>query len=255
MSTPDPIHVLRTSHDRFASLAAGLDAEQVTQQSYDDEWTIADVASHLGSGAEIFTAMATAVVAGEPVPGNESFPPIWDRWNATPPADQVRNAVRADELFVGLLEGLSPEQRAAFSMELFGMPADLERLASMRLGEHALHTWDIAVALDPSAVVPADAVDVLSTSVLGMLGFFIKPVENGGIVTITTTDPAAEHSFDLAAPAVLDGPPSEPRASVSMPAEAFLRLVYGRLDAEHTPAGVEADEATLTALRTAFPGF
>ena len=39
-----------------------------------------------------------------------------------------------------------------------------------------------------------------------------------------------------------------------MPAEAFVRLVYGRLDEAHTPpvesAGVELDE-----LRPIFPGF
>ena len=31
----------------------------------------------------------------------------------------------------------------------------------MRLGEHTLHTWDVAVALDPSAQVSPDAIDLL----------------------------------------------------------------------------------------------
>jgi hypothetical protein len=37
-----------------------------------------------------------------------------------------------------------------------------------------------------------------------------------------------------------------------LPAEAFIRLVYGRLDADHTPA--VAGSADLDALRAAFPG-
>jgi hypothetical protein len=42
-------------------------------------------------------------------------------------------------------------------------------------------------------------------------------------------------------------------ASLVLPAEAFIRLVYGRLDPEHTPelavVGIDLDE-----LRRAFPG-
>ena len=43
-------------------------------------------------------------------------------------------------------------------------------------------------------------------------------------------------------------------SELTLPAEAFVRLIYGRLDADHTPpvknAGVELDE-----LRPIFPGF
>jgi len=42
---------------------------------------------------------------------------------------------------------------------------------------------------------------------------------------------------------------------VSMPAEALLRLAYGRLDPAHTPAEVEGDPADLERLRAVFPGF
>jgi hypothetical protein len=38
-----------------------------------------------------------------------------------------------------------------------------------------------------------------------------------------------------------------------MPSEAFVRLVYGRLDPDHTPVGVESPE--LDSLRRLFPGF
>lgn len=43
-------------------------------------------------------------------------------------------------------------------------------------------------------------------------------------------------------------------ATVELPAEAFIRLVYGRLDAARTPTvrteGIELDD-----LRAVFPGF
>jgi hypothetical protein len=40
---------------------------------------------------------------------------------------------------------------------------------------------------------------------------------------------------------------------LEIPAEAFLRLAYGRLDEEHTPAGI--DPTHLAELRRVFPGF
>jgi hypothetical protein len=39
----------------------------------------------------------------------------------------------------------------------------------MRLCEHAVHSWDIAVALDPSAPVEHNAVDMLIDA-LGFIG-------------------------------------------------------------------------------------
>ena len=42
-------------------------------------------------------------------------------------------------------------------------------------------------------------------------------------------------------------------ADVVLPAEALVRLVYGRLDPDHTPS-FEGDEADLEELRRAFPG-
>ncbi len=40
---------------------------------------------------------------------------------------------------------------------------------------------------------------------------------------------------------------------MTLPAEAFVRLVYGRLDAAHTPP-VDTDGVSLDDLRAAFPG-
>ena len=46
-----------------------------------------------------------------------------------------------------------------------------------------------------------------------------------------------------------------PRREPQPPAEAFLRLVYGRLDPDHTPAvDLDAADVTLDELRRTFPG-
>ena len=49
--------------------------------------------------------------------------------------------------------------------------------------------------------------------------------------------------------------PAEPRGTpdLVLPAEALVRLVYGRLDPAHTPGSITGS-ARLAALRAAFPG-
>lgn len=253
------IAALRTSHDRFAGLVAGLSDEQVAGPSYDDDWTIADVASHLGSQAEIFAPFLDAGLTGAEPPGNDTFPVVWDRWDAMAPSDQVRESVERNEAFVRRLEGLAPDERSRFAVALFGAPQDLAGFAAMRLGEHAMHTWDVAVALDPSATVSPDAAELLVDRVGAQIGRFGRPVEGAPPVVVATTSPARTFHLELE-PTVSSrsGDPTAPSgpasADVTLPAEAFLRLVYGRLDAEHTPEGL-ADDATLVTLRQAFPGF
>jgi hypothetical protein len=78
-------------------------------------------------------------------------------------------------------------------------------------------------------------------------------------VRVSTSDP--ERQFILATgdevtltPADGDAPPEPGLAELRLPAEALIRLVYGRLDEAHTPpaetAGVELDD-----LRQIFRGF
>jgi hypothetical protein len=65
-------------------------------------------------------------------------------------------------------------------------------------------------------------------------------LETGDAVTLVAADDEATPELGL--------------SELTLPAEAFVRLIYGRLDADHTPqvesAGVELDE-----LRPIFPGF
>ena len=59
----DWISAARASHERLATIAAPLTEDQLTSQSYDTEWTVAQVLSHIGSGAEIFGLILDASLA------------------------------------------------------------------------------------------------------------------------------------------------------------------------------------------------
>ncbi|MEP6651660.1 MAG: maleylpyruvate isomerase family mycothiol-dependent enzyme [Lapillicoccus sp.] len=246
--------VVRRSQDRFAEILDTLTPEQMTAPSYDDEWSIADVASHLGSQAEIFALYLEAGLEGAEPPAREDFPPIWDRWNAKPPTDQVSDSVAANEALVTRIEGIPIGERDGFQVEMFGGTRDLAGLTSMRLGEHAVHTWDIAVALDPTATVAQDAVDLLVDALPATAARSGRPVRGAAPVVVATTEPA--YTFRVALdPEVSLNAVDGVAADLAMPAEAFLRLVYGRLDAAHTPSSVTGDTARLDDLRRAFPGF
>jgi uncharacterized protein (TIGR03083 family) len=254
---PTWLAAIRASHERMAGLAGGLSDEQIRMRSYADEWSVAQVASHLGSQAEIFDLFLTAGLTGADAPDGDVFVSIWDRWNALPPAEQVSRSVAANEAFVGRLTGLGAGERSSFALSMFGTDLDLAGFAGLRLGEHALHTWDIAVALDPAATVSADAVDLLVDTLPATVGRAGTPVPGGIPVAVETTDPARSFAVALDPVVAITPLPGEPDPGtpvLTLPAEAFLRLIAGRLDPDHTPAGVTGADA-LPRLRDAFPGF
>ncbi|MCW2525540.1 MAG: hypothetical protein JWM76_400 [Pseudonocardiales bacterium] len=248
------IKAVRNSHDRFTALVQPLNADEVAAPSYASEWSIAQVASHLGSQAEIFELFLEAGLSGTPTPGGDVFGPIWDRWNALSGEQQVTESVRADEALVTRLEQIPDSVRESFALSMFGSELDLDGLAAMRLGEHALHTWDIAVALDPTATVSPDAVDLLIDRLPQTAARAGKPIAEADATEIDTTAPERHFVLNTAPEVALVAGEPATSDSLTLPAEAFVRLVYGRLDPDHTPPWVEAD-ARIDALRTVFPGF
>ncbi len=247
------VRAVRASHDRLAGLVAGLDGDGLRAQSFDTEWSIADVLSHLGSGAEIFTLYVDAAANGGEPPSREAFPGIWDTWNARSPEEQAARSIEANEALVARLESLTPEQRDAFQVTMFGpVPMDLAGFLGMRLSEHATHTWDIAVALDPAARIAPDAVDLLIDTAPRMAGFIGKKAEAPATIAVAVTGPERAFTLDTGGVSVLAADGEATTASVALPAEAFLRLLSGRIG---DGAEVEASGVTLAELKSVFPGF
>lgn len=255
-TSPGPwIDALRHSHQRLRAVAGSLNADQLRRRSYASEWSIAQVLSHIGSQAEIFGLFLDAGLSGQDPPGPEAFAPIWGVWNAKSPEEQAADALRADETVTERFESIDDEQRKRFALKLFGMDFDATGLARMRLGEHAVHTWDIAVALDPAATLAPDAVDLLIDTLGQLVARAGKPGGAQRRLHVSTSSPVRHFTLEtgeavtLAASGYSEGLPE-----LALPAEAFIRLVYGRLDPAHTPP-VETRRADLDELRQVFPGF
>ncbi len=259
-SATDPgpwVRAVRASHDRLGAIVASLDSAGLRKQSYDTDWSIAQVLSHLGSGAEIFQLNLHAGLTGGAMPTQEDYRAIWDVWNERSPDDQAAESIDANESLVTRIESLSPEEIAAFRVPMFGMTMDLAGLLRLRLSEHAVHTWDVAVALDPAARVSQDAVELLLPGLPQLMPWLGKKAADPAVIAVTTTDPAGTYTLDTGGVTLTPGAGDDPAAgSLDLTAEALLRLIYGRLDESVlAPGEVRASGVSLPGLRAVFPGF
>jgi uncharacterized protein (TIGR03083 family) len=249
----NPVGVLRASVDRLHALGSGLDDEQLVSPSYCDDWSIAQVLSHLGSGAVISLRSLQDVRAGEATPDgfNQS---VWDEWNAKSARAQADDALVADEALMEALEAVDETERKGLTFQLGPMSLGFDDMFGLRLNEHTLHTWDIAVVLDDNARLPSDATAAVVDNLALTARFGGRPDGQDRTVTVRTTDPERVVALSITPDGVLVGP-GDPGQSpdLVLPAEALSRLVYGRLDPDHTP-DVTGDAALLDLLRAVFPG-
>lgn len=257
-SDPRPwISALRNSHDRLSALVAPLVPDGVQAPSLASEWSVAQVLSHLGSQAEIFGALLDATVAGVELPGQDAFPPIWDAWNSRSPVEQVVDSVAANEAFVAKVEALPDARLDTLEFAAFGMNLDMAGFLRLRLSEHAVHTWDVAASLDPAAVLSSDAVELGLDSLPEMARRIGKAQDKPIRIRVVTSDPARDLVLTADDAVAIDGWDGESTGAVlRLPAEAWMRLVYGRLDDKHAVAvEFEGDGLTLDSVRSVFPGF
>jgi uncharacterized protein (TIGR03083 family) len=258
----DWLAALVASHQRLAAVVGGLNAGQVTGPSYASEWSIAQVLSHLGSGAEIFGLFVSAGLQEAPAPGVAEFEPLWERWNTKSPEDQASDALVADNVFLDQIEALDEKERQRWHLSMFGGDQTLTDVLRMRLGEHAVHTWDVVVTQEADATVAADATELLVDTLGPLVARAGRTSGEALRVQIDTDQP--ERRFLLVADGenaelrsvgnVASNPTDSPDQALALPAESLIRLVYGRLDPRHTPT-LEGDTSVLEALRRTFPGF
>ena len=119
------IDALRATHDGLAALVPGLTDEQLTGPSGAAEWTVAQVLSHMGSGAEIGLATLETALGAGPAAGPGFNESVWDRWNAMSPREQATNFLDHDARLVAAYEDLTDEQRTTAEVDLGFLPQPL----------------------------------------------------------------------------------------------------------------------------------
>ncbi|HEY0813537.1 MAG TPA: maleylpyruvate isomerase family mycothiol-dependent enzyme [Pseudonocardia sp.] len=252
------IAALRATHDDLAALVPGLTDDQLTGPSGAAEWSLAQVLSHLGSGAEIGLASLSTATGAASAPPQDFNQSVWDRWNAMTPRDQAALFVESDARLVAAYEALTGEQRENLQVDLGFAKLPLSALSGLRLNETAQHAWDVHVAFDPNAAIPESSAQLVAEHFAGGLAFLAGFVGKADALAKPVVVDIQGSGFGIVISdgiAVTEGV-SNPTATFVGPLEAAIRLIGGRLTPAHTPAGVEViGDLTLDDLRRVFPGF
>lgn len=254
MSNADQvIDALRAVHDDLVRRVGAMSDEDLGGPSGADEWTVAQVLSHIGSGAEISLATLEHALTGAAKPENQS---VWDRWNAMSPREQADGAVASDTALVERYEGLDAATRDSLQVDLgfLPQPIPVDLAGTMRLNEAALHLWDV----DPSSPVQGEAVPVLLDAYAGPLSFMLRFLGKEGpaaTLAVRTSGPERELTLTTGEHVTLAaGAPDAPDGTLALPAEAFVRLVVGRLKGDTGAVSVDGP-LDVAALQRVFPGF
>lgn len=255
------ITALRNGYERLAELVTNFDEDALAGPSAAAEWDIAQVLSHLGSGAEIMTNTVQLTLDGKPAADSDFNQNVWARWDSSSRQEQAAGFLVWNEKLTTLFESLTDDQRDNLRIELgyLPAPADVATVARMRLSEFTYHSWDVRSASDPSATLDVEAVPQMFQNAID-LSWITKPANLNGqqaVLTVATTDPATEFSLRLDDPVSIDPTPADDAdGSLTLPAESWLRLIAGRLAPDHTPATLElTGPITLATLREVFPGY
>jgi uncharacterized protein (TIGR03083 family) len=243
---------LRASVARLREMVLGLETDQLEGPSYDRDWSIADVLSHLGSAAVIMDQRVQD--ARSAIETTLDPQPVWDEWNAKTPRAKADDSLAEDARLLETIEGLSQEEWERLTFNFGPVTVGLDVAVALRLNEHAIHTWDIQVMFDKAAQLPPDAAEVVVDNLGFVARFSAKPTGDEREVRVRTSEPVRHFTVRLTPDSaeLLEGDAGA-RADLELSAEAFCRLVYGRLDPAHSPA-VEANGEVLDILRRVFPG-
>ncbi|HSZ42451.1 MAG TPA: maleylpyruvate isomerase family mycothiol-dependent enzyme [Trebonia sp.] len=262
MSNADAvIAALRSGYEGLADFVVTLSDADLATPSGAAEWDVSQVLGHLGSGAEINHATITAAIAGRPNPGLDFARSVWARWDGMGRRDRADGFQSANEALVGLYESLDSHTRENLRIEMgfLPQPVDVAMAGRLRLSEFTLHAWDVRVGFDKTATLLPAATTLIAPGVAQMAGWLGKPeaIKEQAVIRVTTTAPDLDLALRLTDQVKVDTDlPAEPDGVLSLPAEAWVRLVTGRLSPDYTPAGITATAAAdLEALRKVFPGF
>ncbi|WP_405592309.1 maleylpyruvate isomerase family mycothiol-dependent enzyme [Streptomyces sp. NBC_01092] len=253
------IGALHDSSRRLRQVVDDLPADRLAGASFAKEWTIGQVLSHLGSGAEICTTLVERGLKGDlRGPVREELAPVWERWDALSPVEQRAAWREADERHLALLDSVDAAEHTSVRVPYFTGPLDLSAYAGYRLSEQVVHAWDVAVTLDAQAVIAAPDVRLL----WGRIDLVAARFRDTGALTslapqcvqVEVTDPQQTLLLDIDAELHLY--PARPTGATGFltgPAESVLRLVYGR-NRPQDPV-TATGSITLDDLRALFPGF
>jgi uncharacterized protein (TIGR03083 family) len=258
-ATPaDPlIDLVGVLHDDLARRVVAFGAADLARQSGCREWDVSRVLGHLGSAAEIGLDQLEATIEGR---DPTDYHLVWDRWDGLGPEARATGFLETGGALVDRYKSLDAATRSAlrFDLPFLPEPAGLDMIVGFRLNELTLHSWDVVVAFDEGAELHPEATAVLIDRVGPVFKFLghADAVDGRLDIAVDTVRPTRSFGLRIADEVLITDTPNQPDGRLAIPTESWLRLTYGRLDAQHTPTGVvfESGSLSLDDLRRVFPG-
>ena len=259
--TDTVIAALRREHEQLTALVGTFTEDDLRRPSGASDWDVSQVLSHLGSGA----VLNLATLQGALKEAGEATEPtvIWARWNAMSPRERAEEFIAADTVLVDRYERLTDAERTGLLLDVGFLPFPLTvaMAGRMRLNEIVLHAWDVRVAFDEAAVLDPATVAVVLNREPNLIGWLGRTEVLDGRtldLQVITSEPESRFTLRLGekVEVLMDDVSGRSDGSLRLPAEAWHRLVAGRLAADRTPAGIEVSGAAdLDLLRRVFPGY
>jgi uncharacterized protein (TIGR03083 family) len=248
----------RTAFEALAQHVELIDDSGLAAPSAAREWSVAQVLSHLGSGAEIHLATLQQARKGK-ARGADANSAVWAHWDNLQPALQAKGFVEAGLAVLEEYDDLGAEERAELRVPLayLPQPAPLELFAGLRLNEVALHAWDVRVAADPAAELDTTVADVLIELLRGPIGFmpsFTGKADQLDQHRLLAVQAGGERfGLDIGERVQIVPEPDQADGELRLAAPVFPRLLSGRLR--------DSDEIDITGpvsradLLRVFPGY
>ncbi len=245
----------------LAAWLLGLPDDGWTEPTGCSEWNVRQLANHVGIAGRMFSDVIAPILQGETAPpAMDARQKAREEMEALPNRDLPRAlqepAIRTREVVLGS----SNDQLQQMAQFPFGsMP--LWAITGVAATEAVVHGWDARLGRDPGAVIPAPWAFQVAQVIFNSLpiltgagatecpGVYLLDVGDGvGPVTMKVNDGKVTAEW---------GARERSNVTVSLTADHYVRLLWGRLDISHaieTGAATADDPGEAAKLNRIFPG-
>src|SRR5919202_6764089 len=194
------VAAIRREYETIDTFLGALSAARWLGPTYCSEWTVQKTVSHLGSGADLHLRTLKENLDGAEPTTAEARQSVWDYFDSLTPEPLHAQFRDRMEGFLGYLEAMPPEKRER-TVRFFAGEAPIAEYAQYRLSELSLQSWDLRVALDPTARLLPTTARALWPHVLDNVNrranARAKEGMDGAVYELEVFTPARQH-FSLA---------------------------------------------------------
>lgn len=222
----------RRAFDTLTAYLRRLDDAGWVEQSYCSDWLVFQVVSHISSGSRIAKMRLDNWVNGGPPITREAMQEVWGLFDSLGPGDMLHHYLKASGEYLAAEHSLSDETGLQ-EVDGFAGKRPLQLYQLSRVWELATHSWDVYVARDRNARLPADAVDLLAAHLQNIFLPLDKQRAEGlkdMRPQFNLTGPNLSYSLDLGAerPRLSPGEDANATLVLEAPAEELCRFAFGR---------------------------